>query len=203
MQGWRGGHDITLSDSLNKKRTLPEPKAPLPTLSLGNCSTSFEYSCKNIAATFQDYSIWGLPLGGCPRYLPPKEAPGEAGVIKISCLALTSPSSGCSPGHTHTQSRFLLGLLALHLKSGHCFLGSGYPVTHLETEKNVVWPRLMVPLASRTHSKILFLLQHTSWEPGSSAGNPKGTETSHPQPKNPTCLQAGDNPVFFPNLNNL
>lgn len=52
---------------LHKKTTLPEPNTPLPTLSLGNWSTSFEYSCKNIAGTFQDCCIWVLPLCGRPQ----------------------------------------------------------------------------------------------------------------------------------------
>lgn len=93
---------------------------------------------------------WVLPLSGCPHYLPLKGPLDKPGVIKISCLALTTPPDRITALEENCRVSFFWAFSPC-LKSGHYSLGSGYSVTHLETERELSPARLMLPLTSHTH----------------------------------------------------
>lgn len=186
----------SLYQILNKQTTFPQPKLLFPPSLWGIETQAFSMMQKHHSCILRCCYNWVLPLSGCPHYLPLKGPLDKPGVIKISCLALTTPPDRITALEENCRVSFFWAFSPC-LKSGHYSLGSGYSVTHLETERELSPARLMLPLTSHTHQKGLSSTTHHLGSRLTCGARPKNTKASSPHSKNPTCLQAGKDPVFF------
>lgn len=120
---------------LNKKTTFPGGMLSSPPSRWGIDRQAFCVLRKHHSCTSRG-CIWVLPLSDCPHYLPLKGPLDQSRVIKVSCLTLTArPAQLTFQPSTHSAES-----VSFKIRPLFCSPSSGYPVTHLEVERELLWP---------------------------------------------------------------